>query len=215
MQDSCSLSQLIFPINISLCAEEQAAVQLMIWITAACRPAIPAACWEPNSLRVLRSVTHAPAPPPSPHRPSSVVIRWKTHCALMADAWHLPLSASHLSPHSSALWLPLLPDFFNTPLRLLARPLLRHALPAPPPLTKDRRRLIYNQGGNALPHHPPPPTPPPSVMVWTLMKKRWVLSCAPIYLSGQGTCTLMPTSVHLSLSRISTVREYRILFKDR
>lgn len=66
MQDSCSLSQLIFPINISLCAEEQAAVQLMIWITAACRPAIPAACWEPNSLRVLRSVTHAPAPP-SPH----------------------------------------------------------------------------------------------------------------------------------------------------
>lgn len=69
MQDSCSLSQLIFPINISLCAEEQAAVQLMIWITAACRPAIPAACWEPNSLRVLRSVTHAPAPPPSPPSP--------------------------------------------------------------------------------------------------------------------------------------------------
>lgn len=71
LQDSCSLSQLIFPINISLCAEEQAAVQLMIWITAACRPAIPAACWEPNSLRELRSVTHAPAPPPSPHPVSS------------------------------------------------------------------------------------------------------------------------------------------------
>lgn len=75
VQDSCSLSQLIFPINISLCAEEQAAVQLMIWITAACRPAIPAACWEPNSLRVLRSVTHAPAPPclppPSPFSISS------------------------------------------------------------------------------------------------------------------------------------------------
>lgn len=71
MQDSCNLSQLIFPINISLCAEEQAAVQLMIWITAACRPAIPAACWEPNSLRVLRSVTHAPAPPSLPPAPIS------------------------------------------------------------------------------------------------------------------------------------------------
>lgn len=67
-QNSLSSSQLIFPINICLCAEEQAAVRLMIRITAACRPATPAACWEPNSLRGLRSVTHAPphTPPPSP-----------------------------------------------------------------------------------------------------------------------------------------------------
>lgn len=45
-QNSLSSSQLIFPINICLCAEEQAAVRLMIRITAACRPATPAACWE-------------------------------------------------------------------------------------------------------------------------------------------------------------------------
>lgn len=32
----------------------------MIRITAACHLATPAACWEPNSLRGLRSVTHAP-----------------------------------------------------------------------------------------------------------------------------------------------------------
>lgn len=57
-QDSLSSSQLIFPINICLCTEEQAAVQLMIRITAACCPTIPTACWEPNSLRGLRSVTH-------------------------------------------------------------------------------------------------------------------------------------------------------------
>lgn len=132
MQDSCSLSQLIFPINISLCAEEQAAVQLMIWITAACRPAIPAACWEPNSLLVLRSVTHAPAPPPPHPTPTRLLssFNWKTHCALMTDAWHLPLSASHLSSCSPAVWLPLLSDFFNTPLCLLAHPLLKHALAA-------------------------------------------------------------------------------------
>lgn len=35
------------------------------------------------------------------------------------------------------------------------------------------------------------------VTVWTLMKKRWVLSCAPIYLSDQGTCTLIPASPSL------------------
>lgn len=74
-QDSLSSSQLIFPINICLCAEEQAAVRLMIRITAACRPATPAACWEPNSLRGLRSVTHAPAhTPPSPPRPASPIV---------------------------------------------------------------------------------------------------------------------------------------------
>lgn len=36
----------------------------------------------------------------------------------------------------------------------------RHSQPPPPPFTKDRRRLIYNQGGNApspLPHHLLPP----------------------------------------------------------
>lgn len=159
MQDSCSLSQLIFPINISLCAEEQAAVQLMIWITAACCPAIPAACWEPNSLRVLRSVTHAPTPSPPPP-PSPLVIQWKTHCALMADAWHLPFSASHLSPCSPAVWFPLLSDFFNTPLRLLAYPLLRQALPAPLPSQKTED-VSFTTKVEMHPHHYPtiPPTP--------------------------------------------------------
>lgn len=57
------------------------------------------------------------------------------------------------------------------------------------------RCLIYNEGGNAL--SPSPPLPPLTVTVWTLMKKRWVLSCAPIYLSGQGTCTLIPASLTL------------------
>jgi len=44
-----------------------------------------------------------------------------------------------------------------------------------------------------------------SVTVWTLMKKRWVLSCAPIYLSGQGTCTLIPAFLPLSLSCLSSL----------
>lgn len=67
-----------------------------------------------------------------PPSPSPLVIQWKTHCALMTDAWHLPLSPSHLSPCSPAVWLPLLSDFFNTPLRLLAHQLLRHTLPPSP-----------------------------------------------------------------------------------
>lgn len=146
---------------------------------------------------------------PPPLSPSPVVIQWETHCALMADAWHLPLSASHLSPCSPAVWLSLLSDFFNTLLRLLAHPLLKHALPAPSPiLTKDRRSLIYNQGGNAfslLPHHPHTSPPSSSVMVWTLMKKRWVLFCGSIYLSGQGTCTLLPTSLCISHCLTSTL----------
>lgn len=62
-------SHLIFPINICLCAEESSAVQLMIRITAACLPTTHAACWEPDSLRGLRSVTHSP-PPPHLHLPS-------------------------------------------------------------------------------------------------------------------------------------------------
>lgn len=142
MQDSCSLSQLIFPINISLCAEEQAAVQLMIWITAACHPAIPAACWEPNSLLVLRSVTHAPAPPPPHPHPSPLVIQLK-------DA--LRSNDRCLAPPSFCFSFVILLSCRLTPssLRLLQHPTVPPCTPTPqtrtrstPPLTKDRRRLI-------------------------------------------------------------------------
>lgn len=49
----------------------------MIRITAACRLATPAACWEPNSLWGLRSVTHAP---PHTRLPSPTCI--SHHCSI-------------------------------------------------------------------------------------------------------------------------------------
>lgn len=61
VQETLNTPQPLFPINICLCVEEQTAVQLMIWIIAACHPTTHAPCCEPNSLWMLRSVTRAPA----------------------------------------------------------------------------------------------------------------------------------------------------------
>lgn len=163
MQDSCSLSQRIFSINISLCAEEQAAVQLMIWITAACHPASPAACWEPNSLQVLRSVTHAPAPPPSPvssRHSMEDALRSNGRCLAPPSFFFsfVTLLSCRLTPSSLTSLTP--------PLHLLAPPRPQPSPPQPSPLTKDQRRLIYKQGANApspLSHHPP--TPPSSFVM--------------------------------------------------
>lgn len=92
--------------------------------------------------------------------------------------------------------------FFNTLLRHLVHPLLRHTLTPPPPFP-----IIWRRSSEEMSHLQPrwkrtlSVTSPSSssVTVWTLMKKRWVLSYAPIYLSGQGTCTLIPASLSLPL----------------
>lgn len=105
VQDSLSSSQLIFPINICLCAEEQAAVQLMIRITAACCPSIPTACWEPNSLRGLRSVTHIPLYSALPTR-TCISHRYSVGVTLSSNDRRLtPLSSSSISLLSHS-WIP-------------------------------------------------------------------------------------------------------------
>lgn len=99
----------------------------------------------------------------------------------------------------------------------LAYPLLRQALPAlpPPPLQQKTEDVSFTTKVEMHPHHYPTISSPlSSVMVWTLMKKRWVFSRAPIYLSGQGTCTLMPTSPCISHCHIHSCH-HRNLFQDR
>lgn len=168
-QDSLSSSQLIFPINICLCTEEQAAVQLMIRITAACCPTIPTACWEPNSLRGLRSVTHI-----LPHSvlpiPTCISYRHSIGVTLSSNDRCLTppfFSSVSLLSHS---WIPSSSNLFFLPctiLHPLGYPLLRYIhtdayLPTSlSPIIQRRgveRCLIYNQGGNA-PSSSPPPLP--------------------------------------------------------
>lgn len=169
-QDSLSSSQLIFPINICLCTEEQAAVQLMIRITAACCPTIPTACWEPNSLRGLRSVTHI-----LPHSvlpiPTCISYRHSIGVTLSSNDRCLTppfFSSVSLLSHS---WIPSSSNLFFlfflpcTILHPLGYPVLRYIhtdayLPTSlSPIIQRRgveRCLIYNQGGNAPSSSPPP-----------------------------------------------------------
>lgn len=138
-----SSSKLIFPINICLCAEEQAAVRLMIRITAACRPATPAACCEPNSLRGLRSVTHAP-PHTLLHSPTCI----SHHCAVGGT---LSSNDRCLAP----------PSLFSSSVTLLSRSW------TPPSLRRFFKRRTASpcapHSSDAYSHSPRPP-PLPSVI---------------------------------------------------
>lgn len=170
-----SSSQLIFPINICLCAEERAAVRLMIRITAACCPATPAACWELNSLRGLRSVTHTPPHTPLPS-PTCISHRHSIGGMLSAnDRCLAPPSFSFSSVSSlSRSRAPSISDIFffkhhaaslrvHTP-QICTHTHLRASLTPYPAVIWRReveRCLIYNQGGSA-PSPPPPPPPLPS-----------------------------------------------------
>lgn len=167
-QDSLSSSQLIFPINICLCAEEQAAVQLMIRITAACCPTIPTACWEPNSLRGLRSVTHIlphsvlPIPTCISYRHSiGVTLSSNDRClappffssvSLLSRSW-IPSSSNlffYHAPYCIPSGTPSSDTYSHTDAYLPTSlsPIIQRC--------GVERCLIYNQGGNA-----PSPSPPP------------------------------------------------------
>lgn len=142
-------------------------MRLMICITTACRPATPAACWEPNSLRGLRSVSHAPVPPLLPPTCISSSIGYTLRSN---DRCLAPPRFSHLSPCSSAVGLPLLSDASVTPRCVGScthsdtHTLTPPSLPTTPPFRDGgaERCLIYNQGGNAPMPSPPPPPPLPS-----------------------------------------------------
>lgn len=140
-----SSSQLIFPINICLCAEEQAAVQLMIRITAACCPATPAACWELNSLRGLRSVTHTPRYTPLPS-PTCISHRHSIGGMLRAnDRCLAPPSFSFSSVSLlSRSWAPSISDIF-----------FKHHTASPRVHTPQIRTRTHTYVPRS-----PPPTPP-------------------------------------------------------
>lgn len=103
---------------------------------------------------------------------------------------------------------PVSQTLFQTPCAPHSSDAYSHS-PRPPPLPSVIRRRRRG-GGGGMSHLQPrwkrtlavttSSSSSSSVTVWTLMKKRWVLSCAPIYLSGQGTCTLIPASLSLPLS---------------
>lgn len=116
----------------------------------------------------------------------------------MTNAWHLPLSPTHLSPCSPAVGLPLLSSL-STP--CITSCTHTHLPPFP---SIESRRLTISHSQPRWKCILIVTSSSSSVTVWTLMRKRWVLSCPlPIYLSGQGTFTLISTCLRLSYSPVS------------
>lgn len=126
----------------------------------------------------------------------------------MTDAAHLPLS--HLSASSSQLFSPFLPLFWKHHLALLCQLTphkkacihthlrVRVSTPALPlrHLETISRKMSHLQPGWKRTLTVTSFLPSSSVTVWTLMKKRWVLVCALIYLGEPRDTHAYP---HLSV----------------